>query len=97
MIGKCQVSVWKKSGVRRLNSILLRSRPLHRPRLSHFSDFLRSLPDPNANVEAFLIGLSALDKGNSFITNIKTSLKAVLGAAGRLFPKAKRVVIGWNL
>ena len=63
-----------------------------RGRLSHFSDYLRSISVPSNNVEAFVISLTLLDKGNNFLTN-KTSLKAVLGAAGRLFPKAKRIVM----
>lgn len=59
-----------------------------RGRLSHFKELLRSSDNPDDSVESFVICLSALDKGNCFVTN-QTSLKAVLGAAGRLFPKAK--------
>ena len=63
-----------------------------RGKLSHYKDYFRALSTPDTNVEAFVISLSLLDRSNCFLTN-QTSLKAVLGAAGRLFPKAQRLVL----
>ncbi len=56
-------------------------------RLSHFKAILSSTKTVSTSVSKLIVCLSTLDVGNSFTTNSST-LKSLLGAARRVFPKA---------
>lgn len=61
-------------------------------RLSHFKGLLTATKKTHDNVQRFFVCLSTLDSGNNFNTN-STTLKSLLGAARRVFPRAQAFVM----